>query len=128
MNDDGPIYGVSYPPELAPLSAFPLPLTMFEITDQGSKAKTLTTAPPAIGIDGSLNFASPFWMTYKQAQELGAAQRVLARGDLTIIKPLAATAWGTKDFYIDDPDGYIICFGGRPAADVSLLLAMLGCA
>ncbi len=34
----------------------------------------------------------------------------------TILKPLAATAWGTKDFYIEDPDGYIICFSGRPAA------------
>ena len=34
----------------------------------------------------------------------------------TIIKPLAATAWNTKDFYVEDPDGYIICFGGRPAA------------
>jgi catechol 2,3-dioxygenase-like lactoylglutathione lyase family enzyme len=34
-----------------------------------------------------------------------------------VIKPLAATAWGTKDFYIEDPDGYIVCFGGRPAAD-----------
>ena len=34
---------------------------------------------------------------------------------VTIIKPLAATAWGTKDFYIEDPDGYIISFGGRPA-------------
>jgi catechol 2,3-dioxygenase-like lactoylglutathione lyase family enzyme len=32
---------------------------------------------------------------------------------ITIIKPLAATAWGTKDFYIEDPDGYIISFGGR---------------
>ena len=30
-----------------------------------------------------------------------------------ILKPLAATAWGTKDFYIEDPDGYIISFGGR---------------
>ena len=36
--------------------------------------------------------------------------------DATILKPLAATAWGTKDFYIEDPDGYIICFGGRPRA------------
>jgi catechol 2,3-dioxygenase-like lactoylglutathione lyase family enzyme len=36
--------------------------------------------------------------------------------DATIIRPLTATAWGTKDFYIEDPDGYIICFGGRPAA------------
>ncbi len=34
----------------------------------------------------------------------------------TIIKPLMATAWGTKDFYIEDPDGYIVAFGGRPAA------------
>ena len=36
--------------------------------------------------------------------------------DATILKPLAATAWGTKDFYIEDPDGYIISFGGRPRA------------
>jgi catechol 2,3-dioxygenase-like lactoylglutathione lyase family enzyme len=34
----------------------------------------------------------------------------------TIIKPLEATAWGTKDFYIEDPDGYIISVGGRPTA------------
>ncbi len=33
---------------------------------------------------------------------------------VTILKPLAPTAWGTKDFYVEDPDGYIICFGGRP--------------
>ena len=32
---------------------------------------------------------------------------------MAIIKPLADTAWGTKDFYIEDPDGYIISFGGR---------------
>jgi catechol 2,3-dioxygenase-like lactoylglutathione lyase family enzyme len=37
--------------------------------------------------------------------------------EATIIKPLTATAWGTKDFYVEDPDGYIICFGGRPNAD-----------
>ena len=30
-----------------------------------------------------------------------------------ILKPLAATEWGTKDFYVEDPDGYIIGFGGR---------------
>jgi catechol 2,3-dioxygenase-like lactoylglutathione lyase family enzyme len=35
---------------------------------------------------------------------------------VTVIKPLAATDWGTKDFYIEDPDGYIISFGGGPAA------------
>jgi catechol 2,3-dioxygenase-like lactoylglutathione lyase family enzyme len=34
--------------------------------------------------------------------------------EATILKPLTATAWGTKDFYIEDPDGYIICFGGQP--------------
>ena len=35
---------------------------------------------------------------------------------ITIHKALAATAWGTKDFYVEDPDGNIISFGGRPAA------------
>jgi catechol 2,3-dioxygenase-like lactoylglutathione lyase family enzyme len=31
----------------------------------------------------------------------------------TILRPLAPTPWGTKDFYVEDPDGYIISFGGR---------------
>jgi catechol 2,3-dioxygenase-like lactoylglutathione lyase family enzyme len=31
----------------------------------------------------------------------------------TIVKPLASTEWGAKVFYIEDPDGYIICFGGK---------------
>ena len=33
----------------------------------------------------------------------------------TILRPLAPTEWGTKDFYIEDPDGYVISFGGRPS-------------
>ena len=33
---------------------------------------------------------------------------------VTILRPLAATAWGTKDFYVEDPDGNVISFGGRP--------------
>jgi catechol 2,3-dioxygenase-like lactoylglutathione lyase family enzyme len=36
-----------------------------------------------------------------------------AANGVTIIKPLAATPWGTKDFYVEDPDGHIISFGGR---------------
>ena len=42
-------------------------------------------------------------------------ERCLANG-VAIIKPLADTAWGTKDFYIEDPDGHIISFGGRADA------------
>ena len=42
-------------------------------------------------------------------------EKCVANG-VTILKPLTVTAWGTKDFYVEDPDGYIICFGGRPAA------------
>ena len=34
---------------------------------------------------------------------------------VTILRPLAATAWGTKDFLVEDPDGHVIAFGGRPA-------------
>jgi lactoylglutathione lyase len=43
-------------------------------------------------------------------------ERCVANG-ARILKPLAATAWGTKDFYLEDPDGYVVSFGGRPAAD-----------
>ncbi len=32
-----------------------------------------------------------------------------------ILRPLAATGWGTVDFYVEDPDGNIIAFGGRPS-------------
>lgn len=38
---------------------------------------------------------------------------------VTILKPLAPTEWGTKAFYVEDPDGYIICFGGRPTAGLT---------
>ena len=31
-----------------------------------------------------------------------------------ILRPLMPTDWGTKDFYVEDPDGNIIAFGGRP--------------
>lgn len=30
-----------------------------------------------------------------------------------VLRPLLATAWGSKDFYVEDPDGYILSFGGR---------------
>src|SRR5271166_1205675 len=42
-------------------------------------------------------------------------EQCVANG-VTIVRPLTATAWGTKDFYIEDPDGYIIAFGGHPSA------------
>ena len=41
-------------------------------------------------------------------------ERCVANG-VTISQPLSPTAWGTVDFYVEDPDGYIISFGGRPA-------------
>ena len=40
-----------------------------------------------------------------------------AANGATIIRPLAATPWGTKACYVEDPDGHVVCFGGRPAAD-----------
>ena len=52
----------------------------------------------AAGVDGIEAF-------YEQCVDNGAK----------IITQLTATAWGTKDFYVEDPDGNIICFGGRPA-------------
>jgi catechol 2,3-dioxygenase-like lactoylglutathione lyase family enzyme len=44
-------------------------------------------------------------------------EQCVANG-VAIMKPLTATAWGTKDFYVEDPDGNIVSFGGRPARAV----------
>jgi catechol 2,3-dioxygenase-like lactoylglutathione lyase family enzyme len=41
--------------------------------------------------------------------------RQCAANGATILKQLTPTAWGTKVFYVEDPDGYIIAFGGRPS-------------
>ena len=57
----------------------------------------------AAGVDGIEAF-------YAQCVASGAS----------ILKPLAATAWGTADFYVEDPDGNIIAFGGRPSRDREL--------
>jgi len=53
----------------------------------------------AAGVDGIEEF-------YAQCLANGA----------TILKPLAPTAWGTQDFYVEDPDGNVIAFGGRPSS------------
>jgi len=45
-------------------------------------------------------------------------EQCVANG-VKILKPLAPTEWGTKDFYIEDPDGNIISFGGRASASGS---------
>ncbi len=42
--------------------------------------------------------------------------RCVANG-VNILKPLQPTEWGTKDFYIEDPEGHIISFGGTPAEE-----------
>lgn len=30
--------------------------------------------------------------------------------DAPVVKPLGERPWGTQDFYVEDPDGYILCF------------------
>ncbi len=35
-----------------------------------------------------------------------------ARG-ATIVKPLGRRPWGTRDFYVEGPEGHIIAFSGR---------------
>lgn len=36
-------------------------------------------------------------------------EELIGRG-APISKPLKHTPWGTLDFYVEDPDGYILCF------------------
>ena len=45
-------------------------------------------------------------------------EQCVANGAM-IHTPLSTTPWGTKDFYIEDPDGNVISFGGRPSETVA---------
>ena len=36
-------------------------------------------------------------------------QELIGRG-APITKPLSQRPWGARDFYVEDPDGYILCF------------------
>jgi catechol 2,3-dioxygenase-like lactoylglutathione lyase family enzyme len=67
--------------------------------NEGARQRDNERLDAAAGVDGIEAF-------YEQC---------VANG-VTIMKPLTATAWGTKDFYVEDPDGNITSFGGRPTA------------
>ena len=41
---------------------------------------------------------------------VGALHEELAGRGAPITKPLEKRPWGTFDFYVEDPDGYILCF------------------
>ena len=44
---------------------------------------------------------------------VGAFYEQCVANGVTIMRGLEPTEWGTKDFYVEDPDGKIISFGGR---------------
>ena len=41
-------------------------------------------------------------------------QELQSRGAL-VTKPLGPRPWGHADFYVEDPDGYIVCFSEETA-------------
>jgi len=79
----------------------------WEQFDRPSFAKALKAAGLTYSIVNALNDAQ---------KQIAQAEQCIANG-ATILRPLTATEWGTKDFYVEDPDGYVIAFGGRPSDD-----------
>ena len=41
---------------------------------------------------------------------VGELHTELVRRGAPITKPLEQRPWGTQDFYVEDPDGYVLCF------------------
>lgn len=46
-----------------------------------------------------------------------ALHAALVADGVPILRGLAPTGWGTLDFVVEDPDGNLVCFGGRPVAE-----------
>jgi catechol 2,3-dioxygenase-like lactoylglutathione lyase family enzyme len=47
---------------------------------------------------------------YLVVSGVGELHDEFVRRGAPIVKPLEQRPWGTRDFYVEDPDGYILCF------------------
>ena len=47
---------------------------------------------------------------YLEVSGVGELHEELVGRGATITKPLERRPWGARDFYVEDPDGYILCF------------------
>lgn len=47
---------------------------------------------------------------YLVVSGVGELHEELARRGAPIVRALEQRPWGTRDFYVEDPDGYILCF------------------
>lgn len=47
---------------------------------------------------------------YLKVSGVGELHEELVGRGATITKPLGSRPWGARDFYVEDPDGYILCF------------------
>ncbi len=52
---------------------------------------------------------------YASVSRDGVPNELVGRG-APILEPLGERPWGMVDFYVEDPDGYILCFAERAAA------------
>jgi catechol 2,3-dioxygenase-like lactoylglutathione lyase family enzyme len=50
---------------------------------------------------------------YLSVSGVGELHDELVRRGAPIMRPLERRPWGTRDFYIEDPDGYVLCFAER---------------
>ena len=47
---------------------------------------------------------------YLDVSEVGKLHEELVARGVLIIRPLEKRPWGRREFYVEDPDGYILCF------------------
>ena len=47
---------------------------------------------------------------YLVVSGVGELHEELTRRGAPIVRALEQRPWGTRDFYVEDPDGYILCF------------------
>ncbi|HEY1251920.1 MAG TPA: VOC family protein [Thermoanaerobaculia bacterium] len=50
---------------------------------------------------------------YLSVSGVGELHAELAGRGAPITRPLETMPWGTREFYVEDPDGYILCFSER---------------
>lgn len=47
---------------------------------------------------------------FLEVTDVASIHAELADRGVTLLRPMAERPWGAVDFYVEDPDGYILCF------------------
>jgi catechol 2,3-dioxygenase-like lactoylglutathione lyase family enzyme len=78
-----------------------------KVGEQAFHLKLVDTEDPSIGFVSGGDHLHLYFTT----DDVDAEARKLARNGVVFLKQVAVTPWGTKEFWVVDNQGHVLCYG-----------------